>query len=176
MCAIAPLIAVASAGIGVMSSLQQGKAAMAAAQTNAAGLRSQAVSAENKAAADAAQSRTRYERDKGVVESRIGTTGIDAGSFSDVLADDASEAALERALIRASGKAAANNLNFQAEAALAQGRDAKRASYLNAASSVVGAFSSAFKPGSGISGTGGVSSFGLNGAGVSLNSRFAYGG
>lgn len=146
---------VASAGMGAVSSLQAGKAEDAAAKSNASAARAQGQLAVQKGVFDAEESKKRFEKNKGVVESRIATSGIDAASFYDILSDDAAEAALEQSAIRTGAKNNQNTQEFNARNMEAQGKAAKSASYMKAGASVIGAVGSyasggGFKSGSGV--------------------------
>jgi len=83
-------------------------------RANAAALETAAAQRLEKAEFDVETVDRRARRQAGAVRNRIGTTGIDIASFSDVLADDARESALEKKAIRVSAEIDAQNLRFQA--------------------------------------------------------------
>lgn len=145
MCDIATGIMAVSAAMGAAGALHEGAAADAAGKGEAALYRAQAASRLQKAEYDAELSRRKYERSKGTVEARAAGEGVDMQNFYDILADDAEEAALERAAIRWSAQSESAMLEYQAGAAERRGKDAKTASYFKAAGAVVGAFSPAIK-------------------------------
>ena len=141
MCDIATGLMGASAVIGAAGALKSGTAAKNQADSEAALYRSQQAARLQKAEFDVETARRKYERNRGTVEARAADTGIDSANFYDILADDAEEAALERAAIRYTGKNEAAMLEYQASAASRRGKDAQTASYFNAAGAVVSSFS-----------------------------------
>lgn len=140
MCEIATALMGISAAVGGASALSGGAAAKSQAASEAALYRAQAAMRLEKAKYDTEVAQRNFSRKEGTVDAQIGTTGIMAGSFSDVKADDAEEASLERQAIRWSSQNEANMLEYQANAAERRGSDAQTASYFGAASAVVGAF------------------------------------
>lgn len=137
----------ASAAVGVVGAAQTSKSQQAAAYANAQQVEEQAAERIKKGEFDAAESAREAFRQRGVVSARIGDSGIDAASFSDIMADDASEAALEREAIRYSSKAEANLLRRQGANFRTQAKDAEKAGYINAATAVVGAAAQGYKAG-----------------------------
>lgn len=131
----------AQAVIGVAGSLSAGSSQAKAHQANAAALELQRQNRLAKARFDVEQHDRKYRRATGSRDALIGTTGVTAESFSDVAADDAAESALEKAAIMWSAQNEANMLQFQADAQRRQAKDAKTASYFNAASSALSAMS-----------------------------------
>lgn len=138
-----------SAGISAAGALSSGAAQASAHGGNAAMLESQARLRMEKADFDIAAAERRFRKNEGVVVARAASTGIDMRSFSDILADDASESALEREAIRWSAQNESNFLMFQSEAQRRQASDARTAGYFNAAAGVVNAFTPAFRRGGG---------------------------
>jgi hypothetical protein len=129
----------AQAVVGVAGSLSAGSAQAKAHAANAAALEVQRQNRLEKARFDVEQHDRKFRRASGSRDALIGTTGIDAQSFSDVRTDDAAESALEKAAIMWSAQNEANMLQFQADAQRRQGKDAKTASYFNAASAALSA-------------------------------------
>ena len=112
--AIAAVASVAQGVVGAMS-------AKSTADANAAALENQARMRLEKGKFDSEQALNRYNRQAGEVRANVGASGLDIGSFGDVLADAAIEGALERETIKWQAEAEAANLRFQADAAKQQG-------------------------------------------------------
>ncbi len=129
------------AALGAAGALSSGVANQRQANSEAALYEAQAAARLQKAEFDAETARRKFVREAGTVVARAASTGIDMGGFGDVRADDASEAALERAAIRWSSQNEARMLRYQAESAVRRGKDARTASYFQAAGAVVNAFS-----------------------------------
>lgn len=134
-----------SAAVGAAGALHAGRASRKQADSESALYQAQAAARLQKAEFDAETSRRKWVRQEGAVVNRAASTGIDTTNFYDVLADDAQEAALERAAIRWSAKSEAAMLQYQADAAQRRGRDAQTASYFNAAGAALNAFSPAIR-------------------------------
>ena len=134
--------------------------------TTAALFDQQAIARIEKGEFDAAQSRRRFNRQQGETIAAIGTTGVDASSFLDVLMDDASEAALEREAIRHTARAEADQLRFQGREQRRAAKGAVIGSLVGAAASVVNSVAGARYRSSG-STTGGS-------AGVSTSTPFDF--
>lgn len=139
MCDPVSAMFAAQAAVGATGALMSGSANAKAAKANAAALELQRVNRLEKAKFDVEQHDRKFRRAEGKRDADIGTTGISAESFSDVAADDTSESALEQAAIMWSAQNEANMLQFQADAQKQAAKDAKIASYFNAASSVLSA-------------------------------------
>ncbi len=136
-----------SAAVGAAGALHSGAAAKRQADSEAALYQAQAAARLQKAEFDIETARRKHVRQSGTVVARASSTGINTDNFYDVMADDAAEAALERAAIRWSSKAEARMLEYQAESAQRRGKDAQTASYFNAAGAVVNAFKPAMGAG-----------------------------
>lgn len=128
---------VVKTGLSVAGSLAAGSAKDGAAKANASLLDEQAKSRLEKGKYDEEIARRQYGRALGTNLAKIAGSGVDARSFYDVLADDAMEAALQRKSIRYGANAEAKNLRFQAAGQRAEGRDARRASFIQAGTAVV---------------------------------------
>lgn len=143
-----------SAGVGAVGAIAQGSSAAQTSSTNAAihqynaqVLRQNAEIKRQKAEFDVGTSDREFKRVQGKSEAAIGASGIDARSFFDVLADDAAEHALERKTIRLNAEIDAYNLETQAQGQEVQAEverraaaSAKKSSFLNVASAIVGGF------------------------------------
>lgn len=144
--------------IGAIGNLQAGAAAEAAGEYNARIMERNAVVAEQTrqtalrtsevAASDAERER---RRTLGAMRASYGASGLEmSGSPLDVLQDTATEMALDEARIRHEGKVrsaeiSSEILGFQESATMSrmEGKQARTASYFNAASSLLGGISSA---------------------------------
>lgn len=140
MCEVATALAVGSAAVGAAGAMHGGRAAESQAESQAALFRAQAAARIQKGEFDAEMARRRWVRNEGTVVARAAGEGINMANFYDVLDDDAKEAALERAAIRYTAQSEAAMLEYQATDAVRRGKDAKTASYFQAAGAVVGAF------------------------------------
>lgn len=110
------------------------------ADTNAAALETAAAQREQKAAYETELADRKFTRQEGHVRASIGQTGLATASFSDVLADDAAESALEKLAIKAGGKIEANNLRFQAAGQRVAGQNAIVESLFGVGSAVAGKY------------------------------------
>ncbi len=139
-----PITATIGAGvIGGAGAIFGGISAKQTGDANAALLQQQAALRTEKAKVDIEAADLRQRRAAGERDAKIGTTGIDARSFSDVLADDLATGALEKALIKYGGQVDANNLNYQAQLQKSKGNDALIGSFFSAAGSVLGGYGQA---------------------------------
>lgn len=138
-------IAVTSAAVGAGGSIMQGMSAKRTADANAAALRVNADRREMKADFDIERTERQFQTQQGALRARIALSGITQGSFSDLIAADASERAMQVAGIEWSAQNDVDNLNFQASAAENQGRNAMTAGFINAAGSVVSSVGGYYK-------------------------------
>jgi hypothetical protein len=118
---------VASAG----ASFVQAKNATKVANMNASALEQQAALRQEKAKFDAAQAATKFERLRGQQYALIGKSGLDTGTFSDLLADSALESALEQKQIHWTADRESDNLNFQAGSARMNGQMERQGAILS---------------------------------------------
>lgn len=159
-------LAVVGAAASIYGSVSAGNAEGKAARSNAQLLSNMANEREKKAAFDAdtrlkkaafdiETAKRNAGRKSGTVRAGISASGFSQASFSDVLADDASEAALEQAAIkytadldayeaRYQGAQEARQLRSQAAGQINAASDAERAGWIRgaagAATSLGGAF------------------------------------
>lgn len=140
MCTLPVGMAAAGAAIGAIGNISAGRAAAANASRNAALYEQQAALRMEQAQYEIGKQDRLYRRQAGNVQAQISASGIDPRSFSDVLADDAAENKLAKDAIAWSAQNDASQLRFQAQSQRIAGRDAVRASYFGAASSIVGGF------------------------------------
>ena len=104
MCEPATMIMAASTAVGIGSQAYSGYTQYQAAKSNAKEMKRQGALAEKKAELDAANAERNALRTMGKRDARVGKSGGDVSSFSDVFADDSSEAALEQEIIIFNGK------------------------------------------------------------------------
>lgn len=135
------LVLAASATTQVIGGLAQGRAAQRAANEQAAQLDYQAAVDQDNAQAQAEQIRRQGRSDRGTTLSRIAASGIKIGEGS---ALDAERRVMEDSEVDASlailnGDRAARSARAQAESTRRAGRDARRASYLAAAGTLLNA-------------------------------------
>lgn len=120
--AIGPTTAASSAGIfGAIGSLGSGLLGGVSGLINYRNLNAQAQLQLEKGEFDAATAARKFQRTQGQAIANIGQTGISLDSFSDVLADNVMESALEQKAIRFGAANAAANLRSQATGAAVSG-------------------------------------------------------
>jgi hypothetical protein len=150
-----------STGLKMFGSIFAGNTEAAQAEANAALFEAQARARMAKARFDADKSRRDYERHAGKVQASIGKSGVDARNFSDIMADDAMEGALERAAIMWSGRTEADFLRYQGQVQQFNASAARTSGYIGAATAFVNGISS-FRTASS-----------AGGSGISLSSNFS---
>ena len=127
-------------GVQAAGAIAKGVQDSQAARANAAALETQKQARDQKAAFDTEQAGRKFERTQGATRAGIATTGIDVRSFYDVLADNASESALERKAIRYSADVDTANIEYQASAQRAAASNAFPNAVLGVATAAVGAY------------------------------------
>lgn len=146
------ITAVVGGGISAMGSIKQGKAqaeqaerSAIAANKNADELEYQAEQRWRKMDYDVAATKINYERFRGKVRADAAKSGFDMRNFYDVLEDDARTAAMEVEAIKYQAGQEVRGLKYQAAGERWEAQDNitaaggyKTASYISAASSVVG--------------------------------------
>lgn len=136
---VAPVaLAAGGAGLKAVGSLKAGKKQKRAADYNAQVSEQQAQQAEYQASVEEKRQRQLASKVIGSARAQVGASGIAAsGSALDVLADSAAKAEQDALLIRYGGKVAATNLRNQAQQQRKEGKAAKTAGYVSAASSLL---------------------------------------
>jgi hypothetical protein len=127
-----------SAAAGAAGSFIQAKNATKVANLNANALEQQAALRQEKAKFDAAQAATKFERLRGQQYALIGKSGLDTGTFSDLLADSALESALEQKQIHWTADRESDNLNFQAGSARMNGQMERQGAILSGIGKLAG--------------------------------------
>lgn len=134
MAAAVPFITGAAAVVGALSSIQQGRAARAAADYNAQiEMQNAGIARADAAAMAIQQDRENYLR-LGSIRAAQGKAGGSAsdGSFLDVLGDQAAQGELEKQQILYQGEQRARGYTNSATLDTFSGRNAERAGYLRA--------------------------------------------
>lgn len=138
MAPLAPWIAGASAAVGAVGAIQQGRAASAAANYNASVSERNAQIEEMQAAEDAERSRRATRRRLGAMRAAYGASGVALeGSPMDVLEDSYAEGELDALTIQYQGRMAAMNSRENARLERMRGRASKTAGYLKAGTSLL---------------------------------------
>jgi len=140
MAAAIPYIMAASAVVGAVSAIQQGKAARAASEFNANVEMQNAQIARADAAAAAQQvDRENYMR-FGASRAAQGRSGgaADQGSVLDVLADNAMQGELEKQNVIYQGEQRARGFNNSSALDTTAGKNAQTSGYLKAGSELLG--------------------------------------
>ena len=128
------LIAIAGAGVSAVSAIQQGNAAKAAADFNAAVGMQNAEIARNDAAAQASQMERENALRLGAIRAAQGKSGgaADTGSVLDVLGDQAAQGELEKQYAVYQGEQRARGFVNTANLDTASGKAARNAGYMKA--------------------------------------------
>lgn len=136
-------MAIASAVVGFMGAIQQGNAAEASAKANAQALREQRKQDIQTAQIAAEDKRRDQRRQLSSLRASYGSSGIElAGTPLDVLSDTSMEMALDSRRIEYEGEVRGRESETRARIALAEGKNAKKASRISAFSSLLSAGSS----------------------------------
>lgn len=135
---IGTIATVAGTGMQVFGSIQQGQAAQAASDYNAAVARNNAIAAEQQAATDEEQQRDRFRRAQAAARASLGLSGTTgAGSAEDLLAENAANAELDAQAIRYRGRVTADNYRSQADMTQFEGGQRATASYIGAGTNLL---------------------------------------
>lgn len=135
---IGTIATVAGTGMQVFGSIQQGQAAQAASDYNAAVARNNAIAAEQQAATDEEQQRDRFRRAQAAARASLGISGqTGAGSAEDLLAENAATAELDAQAIRYGGQMRANAFRSQAAMTGFEGSQRATASYIGAGTNLL---------------------------------------
>lgn len=153
--------AVVGGAVSAAGQLKAGAAEQRAGYENARALESQAADVREKAKFDIAQLKRNFERTQGTKITKIAGAGFNMATFADVLADDAAESYLERKAVKYNADIEAKNLESQARQQRRAGDNARSASYIGAAGSVISGVSSGISIKSKFSNTGGTYESGL---------------
>lgn len=169
MCSPPMAIAAIGGAIQAGGAIYGGITAQRSANSEAALYESQRSQRLQKAEFDVETLRRQYRRESGRNQAESAASGIDVASFSDVFADDAKEFALEVEAIRYSAKSEAAMLRYRSEMARKRGKEARTASYFQAAGALFGAAGPALNQRYANAGSGATGGVGGSAGGVDLN-------
>ncbi len=134
----------AGAGVGAYSSIQAGKASEDAAKYNAKIAENNAAVAARDAAAEAAQIRRQNLLRSGKQRAAAGKAGVDlSGSFEDVFFDTGAQGELEAMSALYAGEVTNRAFESRAIGSRFEGRQARAAGNIGAASSIIGGLGNA---------------------------------
>ncbi|MEL4181237.1 hypothetical protein [Roseateles sp. PN1] len=141
MCEPATIMMATMATVQAVGSIQQGQAADRAAQTNAAQMEYQALVERDNAQATAQMIRRDGERSRGSTVAAVAMSGAKIGEWSagDVERQVLQDTETDALTAILNGERQARSLNDSASSTRAAGRDARRAGYFNAATSLLSA-------------------------------------
>lgn len=144
---VAATAAVASAGIGAFSAIQQGQNASAQAKMQSELYRRQAEREQQIGAINAANARRQADALAGTQRATMGGGSRDTSSGSALLIQEdlASEGELNAKRAENNAQAAATNLRANAAMAVASGQSAQTASYFRAGSALLGGVEPGYK-------------------------------
>lgn len=144
------LTTAASAAVGVVGAMQQGKAASQAAEYNAAVAERNAGVAHAQASAEIQAKAIEQARHFGNVRAQFGSSGIEfSGSALDVFQDQLTSAEHDKQLIKYKGDMKALGFNDEATLARMNAKNSVTAGYIGAASAVTKSIGSIATYGSG---------------------------
>ena len=139
MCDPITAITAVSAGVGIFGQIKAGKAAKKAGAQTQQSYEKVAATRMERIGYDMQQLDRDYNQNVGNALTAIGTTGISRTSFYDVLADGAAEHKVAQDALAYTAHTEAQQLRDQGGVAYQSGKDQKKASYFNAASTGVSA-------------------------------------
>jgi hypothetical protein len=139
-------ITIASAAFSAVGAIRQGNAAKAEAdyQAQIAEQNRGIVAQQTQAQLEVQDRERRIRRGRSIASS--GASGVGIESFGDILASNAEQERLDVLTIQSEGLLRQNNYTQEANLARARGSNAQTSGYIGAASSVLGAASSLYKP------------------------------
>jgi hypothetical protein len=148
MClAIAPLLSVVGTAVSAAGAIAQGNQAAAAAEAQAKAIEQQAQAQQAADAFEASQLDRRNRLQQANARAQVGASGVGfEGSPAAVLAANAGQGQLDLEAIRFGSVLKQNNLQTQAELSRMQGRQARTAGFINAATGFIGGASQLYDP------------------------------
>lgn len=141
MCDPITILAAVSATGAVVSAMQSARTH----ETNAAAIETQTLDRQEKQYYDTEEADRNYRRTAGATRAAIGSTNLDIRSFSDVLDDDAKEAALSKMAIARGSAIDQRNLQFQASGERSAAGNALVAGAFNAGTAIAGGYANQAK-------------------------------
>lgn len=141
------LLTVASIGMSATGSIMQGNQADAMAQAQATAIEQQAQADAQASAFEQQQERRKQDLAAANARAQVGASGVAfAGSPTEVLTANAAQGQLDIEAIQYGSQLRRNNLSTQASISRFQGKQAKQAGFINAASGFVSGVSGLFDP------------------------------
>lgn len=141
------MIGLLGAGINAAGSLMQGQQQQALANAQAKAIEQQALADQQASAFEQQQERRKQELVAANARAQVGASGVAfAGSPTEVLVANAGQGQLDIEAIQYGSQLRQNNLGTQAEISRFQGKQAKQAGFINAASGFVSGISSLYDP------------------------------
>ena len=151
VCDPVTIMVVASTAMSAMSSIKEGQAASSEAKYQSTIADQNATRAREQTNADLeTQDKDRRLR-RGASVASAGASGVGVDSFGDVMASSAMQEQLDMLTIKSNGLLAERGFEADASLAKARGANAKSASYLSAATSIIGGASNLYSPSGGAS-------------------------
>ena len=140
-------LALISTVIGVAGAIAQGQAAAASAEAQARAYEQQAQGEQQAAAFEAMQEHRKQELQMSAARAQVGASGVGfQGSPTAVLTANAGQGQLDLEAIRYGSQLRQNTLTTQAEISRMEGKQARTASFINAAGTAVRGFGSMYNP------------------------------
>lgn len=148
MCiALATALTVASTAVSAAGAIMQGRQAEAAAEAQARSYEQQAQADQKAASFEAAQEGRKQQIQLSSARAQIGASGVGfAGSPAAVIAANAGQGQMDLEAIRYGSQLRQNGLKTQASISRFEGKQARQASYLNAASIAVKGIGQMYDP------------------------------
>lgn len=141
------MIGLVGAGINAAGSLMQGNQQAALAEAQAKAIEQQAQADQQASAFEQAQERRRQDLAQASARAAVGASGVAfAGSPTEVLVANAGQGQLDIEAIQYGSTLRQNNLSTQAGISRFQGKQAKQAGFINAASGLVSGISNLYDP------------------------------
>jgi hypothetical protein len=141
------MIGLLGAGLNAAGSLMQGSQQAAMAEAQAKALEQQAKADQQASAYEQQQERRKQELIQANARAQVGASGVGfAGSPTAVLTENAGRGQLDIEAIQYGSRLRQNNLGTQAEISRFQGKQAKQAGFINAASGLVSGISNLYDP------------------------------
>ena len=141
------LLTVASIGMSATGSIMQGNQADGLAQAQAAAIEQQAQADAQASAFEQQQERRKQDLIAANARAQVGASGVAfAGSPTEVLTANAAQGQLDIEAIQYGSQLRRNNLSTQASISRFQGKQAKQAGFINAASGFVSGISNLYDP------------------------------
>lgn len=141
------LLTIASTGLSAAGSIMQGNQQAAQAEAQAKALEQQARADQQASAFEQQQERRKQELAQSAARAQVGASGVAfSGSPATVLTANAGQGQLDIEAIQYGSQLRQNNLGTQASISRFQGKQAKTAGFINAASGLVSGISNLYDP------------------------------